>query len=41
LPVAWRRHWANRAEMLQAAGLRRDIAEDRALRWILEEMGPV
>ena len=41
LPLAWRHRWAERAEMLQAAGLPRDIAEDRALRWTVEEMGPV
>jgi hypothetical protein len=41
LPVAWRNRWAERAAMLQAAGLPRDIAQDRALRWTVEEMGPV
>jgi hypothetical protein len=38
LPVAWRHGWAERAEMLQAAGLTKDIAEDRAYRWTVEEM---
>jgi hypothetical protein len=41
LPVPWRNRWAERAEMLQAAGLPRDIAEDRALRWTVEEMAAV
>jgi hypothetical protein len=41
LPIAWRHRWAERAEMLQAAGLPRDIAEDRALPWTVEEMAAV
>jgi hypothetical protein len=40
-PIAWRRRWADRAEVLGAAGLPRDLAEERAYREAVEEMGTV
>jgi hypothetical protein len=41
LPPAWRQYWVARAEALRAAGLPAAIAEDRAYRAVLEEMGAV
>jgi hypothetical protein len=40
-PPAWRQHWLARAEALQAAGLPAAIAEARAYREAVEEMGAV
>jgi hypothetical protein len=37
-PIAWRQRWAARAEQLQAAGLPKDFAENRAYRATVEEM---
>jgi hypothetical protein len=39
LPFAWRQRWADRYEALQAAGLSREIAEYRAYRATIEEIG--
>jgi hypothetical protein len=41
LPPAWRQRWASRSAVLQAAGLPRDLAEDRAFRAIVEELAAV
>ena len=41
LPLPWRNRWAERAEMLQAAGLPRDLAEYLAYRWTVEEIAAV
>jgi hypothetical protein len=41
LPLAWRQRCSARSEALQAAGLPRDLAEERAYRGVLEEMGAV
>jgi hypothetical protein len=40
-PPAWRQHWLARAEALRAAGLPAAIAEARAYREAVEEMGAV
>jgi hypothetical protein len=40
-PLAWRQRWAARSEALRAAGLPAAIAEDRAYRATVEEMGAV
>jgi hypothetical protein len=38
VPVAWKNRWAERAELLQAAGLPRVLAEFRAYREVVEEI---
>jgi hypothetical protein len=41
LPGAWRQRWADRSEVLQTAGLPRDLAELRAYREVVEEIAAV
>jgi hypothetical protein len=36
--MAWRHRWAERAEVYQAAGLHKDLAEFRAYREVVEQI---
>jgi hypothetical protein len=41
LPRAWRHRWADRAEVYQAAGLHKDLAEFRAYREVVKQIAAV
>jgi hypothetical protein len=41
LPGAWRHRWEDRSEVLQAAGMPKDLAEFRAYREVVEEIAAV